>query len=105
MKRFQEILRDMFGSGIFDQDAKDIEGFFAKAEERKEILPDLAAELSSADITYLINGVCLVIINNTYLASLSELDHLAVFDVDNVLYGQRDLDTVPIVVRPEYYFL
>jgi hypothetical protein len=46
MKWFQEILWDMFGRRVFDQNAKYIEGLFPKAEKGKEILRGSAFELT-----------------------------------------------------------
>ena len=52
--------------------------------------------------TYFVNGICLIIVNNSDLASIRELNHLRVFNVNDVFDRQRNLDTVTIIVASKY---
>lgn len=51
--------------------------------------------------TYLINGICLIVVNNADLASFSKLDNLHFLDIHDIANRQGNLDAVAFVVRPE----
>lgn len=53
-----------------NENSENVDGFFAKAEEGKEVL---------------INSVRLVIVYDANLASIRERDHLGILDVHHVL--------------------
>lgn len=52
-------------------------------------------------VTHLIQNECLVVIQNTNLASIGKLQHVNILNVDDVLNRQRDLDAVAVIMRPE----
>lgn len=54
-----------------------------------------------AKATHLIQNECLVVIQNTNLASIGELQHMNILDIYDILNRKRDLDAVTVVMRPE----
>lgn len=91
---------------ILDKDFKNVDCFLAKAEERKEILGFCQLNLlltteRGSGVTHFVYRVRLVIVNNTDLARIGKLDHLTVFNIQDVLNRQRDLDAISVVVRSE----
>lgn len=68
-----------------DENPENVDGFFAKAEEGKEVLRLSAVISSKSHATYLINSVRLVIVYDANLASICERDHLGILDVHHVL--------------------
>lgn len=54
-----------------------------------------------AGAAYLVYSICLVIVDDAYLARLSEIQHVGLLDVDDILNRERNLDAVAVVVRPE----
>jgi hypothetical protein len=55
----------------------------------------------SCERTYLIDSVCLVVVDDAYLARIGKIQHVGLLDVDNILDGEGDLDAVTVVVRAE----
>lgn len=55
----------------------------------------------SSKAAYLVQDKRLVVIKNADLARISKLQHVDILNVNDVLYRQRDLDAVAVVVRPE----
>jgi hypothetical protein len=54
---------------------------------------------------YLINSKCLAIVNDTHFDCVGHAQYGTLFDLDNVLYRERDLDAIALVVCAEYDFL
>lgn len=50
---------------------------------------------------YLVNGICLVIVDNADLASVCEVQQLYLFNVDYIVERKADLDAVALVMTPE----
>ena len=68
-----------------NENSENVDSFFAKAEEGKEVLRLSAVISSKCHATYLINSVRLVIVYDANLASIRERDHLCILDVHHVL--------------------
>lgn len=71
---------------VLNEDFENVDSLLSKAEEREEVFVD---------------SISLIVVDDTDLASVRELDHLGILKVDHILNGQRDLDTVTVVVAPE----
>lgn len=69
--------------------------------EKKYYTSQLSMPRNRDRISYLVNRICHIIINDPDFACLRKLHDLAILDIDDILNRQRDLNTVSLIVRAE----
>lgn len=76
---------------------------FPKLKNEKKYWGEVsnAADDIPGEISHLVNRISLIIVDDSNLARVREINNLTVFNVDDILDWQRNLDAVTLVMRAE----